>query len=165
MLLIRLKNGMSSALWSMSLKVCPWCGAVFSMRKCIVTVAMNSHTTGKYKYQMIERCILSLLIVWVKELREPLNRISKLWVESNVHGKPQSIWNTCTDLGMDWIILIQLNKGGCLVVQVSLLVICSLSVSIPSLWQSSPLTWLELSDENSPIIIYLAVWNKMAVTS
>ena len=60
-----MKNGMSSAQCSMSLKVCPQCSAVISMRKCVVTVAMNSHSTGKYKYQIIEKIyiILSLLIV------------------------------------------------------------------------------------------------------
>ena len=33
--------------------LCPQRSAVVSMRKCAVTVTMNSHTTGKYKYQMM----------------------------------------------------------------------------------------------------------------
>ena len=49
MLLICLKEGMSSAQWSITLKVCPQCSAVVSMGKLVVTVAMYSPTTGKYK--------------------------------------------------------------------------------------------------------------------
>ena len=40
---------MSSAQWVITLKVCPQCSAVVSMRKLVVTVAMYSPTTGKYK--------------------------------------------------------------------------------------------------------------------
>ena len=45
----------------MSLKVCPQCSAVVSMRKCVVTVAMNSHTIGRYKYQIIKKILLYYL--------------------------------------------------------------------------------------------------------
>ena len=50
---------------------------------------------------------------------------------------------------MDWVIIIQLNKAGCLVVHVCLLVVCSPSVLHSFYWHSSPLTWQELSDEVS----------------
>ena len=54
MLLIHLKIGMSLAQCSMSLKVCPQCSAVVSVQ-CAVTVAMNSHSTGKYIIQIIKK--------------------------------------------------------------------------------------------------------------
>ena len=42
--------------------VCPQCSAVVSVRKCAVTVAMKSYTTGKYKHRMIEKIYIYIYI-------------------------------------------------------------------------------------------------------